>query len=341
MLTYQLQERHLVSPEGMERTYPNDAEIRMQFGPPEPFGTGRGLSRMGIIGGGISAYFDANSGRVLVGSELALEPIEVVTQFPDMGMTTMFQGDLFFVHIKCESEDRLNAILQTFYFHLPMLLNAELYDAPIVKTVEGRVGVTPFRWEFSEGSLNYQETTLELQQHHVARSIQRLTYAHKPAYTRLFAGLNYFHVACRLASAGNTAHEFLAETILNLTKVLEILFGHDIRENLRALGYSEAAIDGDFFPLITLRNEIDVAHVLLGQLDRQHLLVLYGYIDRAEGILRELFGRIFAGIEAGTFALDARALGAPNERQQRSLNRIVHAIEARNQEIAAAGGNND
>ena len=63
------------------------------------------------------------------------------------------------------------------------------------------------------------------------------------------------------------AGEFLPEVVLNLAKVLEVLFppGGDgrtrdaVRQNLSQLGFSELEIEADYIPAMALRNAAERA----------------------------------------------------------------------------------
>ena len=119
------------------------------------------------------------------------------------------------------------------------------------------------------------------------------------ARRRLLAALHYFHVAVRLYRSASTLGEFMAEVILNLSKVLEVLFppGGDgktrdaARVGLRQLGYADAEIERLFLRAMALRNEIDVGHVSLALLTRRQLSILHGYTEGAERAFREMLDR--------------------------------------------------
>ena len=64
---------------------------------------------------------------------------------------------------------------------------------------------------------------------------------------RLAAALSYYYTAKRLIEAGNSPFEFMAEAILNYSKILEIMFVHskdtmtDVRNELLKFGYSKGS----------------------------------------------------------------------------------------------------
>jgi hypothetical protein len=80
----------------------------------------------------------------------------------------------------------------------------------------------------------------------------------------------YFHRACRLHRAQSNLGEFLAESLLNEAKILEVLFPAPPREDEKAcsgwpeiLGFNEEEIEALYIPALELRGAIDVAHPAL------------------------------------------------------------------------------
>jgi hypothetical protein len=128
-------------------------------------------------------------------------------------------------------------------------------------------------------------------------------------HRRVIAALNYFHVACRLKTTGNTPWEFMGEVVLNLAKILEALFPptgnigsiNAARDGLKSLGYSEAEIERDYIPAIVLRNKIDSAHISLFDFPREKLDILFKYTDRAESKFRTMLGNLISKIQEGEY----------------------------------------
>ena len=123
---------------------------------------------------------------------------------------------------------------------------------------------------------------------------------------RLVAALSYFHVAARLERVSASPGEFLAEALLNYSKVLEVLFSpsrDSVRLELGNLGFTPDTIDRDFIPVMLLRNAIDVAHVSLTLFTPEQLHTLHRYADRTERSFRDLFSRLLMRLDAGTLVL--------------------------------------
>ena len=116
----------------------------------------------------------------------------------------------------------------------------------------------------------------------------------------------------RLARQGTIAGEFLAEMILNLSKVLEVLFPPEgdsgsrdsARRGLETLEFTETEIEADYIPAMALRNEIDVGHVDLSLFTPEQLALIHGYVNRAEGAYRTLLQRVLKKVESGEFAVE-------------------------------------
>jgi hypothetical protein len=206
-----------------------------------------------------------------------------------------------------------------------------------VRRVNGTIAGVPFVWELEQWAAHFTITTTELQEKKFADSLLRLGLVAAPQRRRLLAALHYFHKACRLDREGETAGEFLAEGLLNLSKCLEVLFPGEegqqsadaARAGLAALGYAHEEIERDFVPAILLRNHIDVGHVYLGVLSLEQLTTLHEFAERSEGVFRQLFERIFAEIDAGRWDVSAYEHHGPPARVVRIVERLAESLPRR------------
>ena len=181
----------------------------------------------------------------------------------------------------------LSGLIEGLYFVLPWLMNLSFADPPYVERVDGEVNGVPFRWELREWALGFETTTQEQQEERIAVACERLEILGKPERRRLLAALHYLHVACRLEREGRMAGEFVSEVLLNLAKVLEVLFpgGQSIesaRAGLRCLGYDDPEIEARYIPVLALRNQVDVGHVHLAILTPEQLGVLHSFAYGAQ-----------------------------------------------------------
>lgn len=311
MLTYQIRPRVFRVGKGKTLPFPSDGEIRFRFAPLQPFGVEAGGGRTAVFGVAASSQFNANTGALTIESKLPLQPLDV--RITEPGRLVTWKGNVLQVSQHFESREILTQTIESLYFALPMLLNVDFADPPIVERVDGMVGGTHFGWELSRSVGSFRTTTQELQEDKAISAWNRLNVLSTiPGRRRLLAALHYFHVACRLARQGVTSGEFVAEVVLNFAKILEVLFkpkgdGKTIeaaRLGLADLGFSQIEIERDYIPAISLRNGIDVGHVHLDLLKAEELALVHDYIDRAEGVFSLLLDRLLKGIADGGVELE-------------------------------------
>jgi len=299
VLTYQVRPRIYRHSKGKTFSFPSDVELVFFFQPLQPFGKepGGGSTAVKAVEG--NALFDANTGRHWIKSRNPLKPLEVIIEEPVRRIE--MHGNELHVQARFESLKEMDEIIQSLFFAFPILLNVEFADPPFVERVSGTVGDVPFRWELDGWRMDFQITTQELQEQRVASSWERLNVLSSPDNRRVIAALHYFHVACRLSRAGNSPWEFMSEVILNLSKVLEVLFPPSTgnaktleaaRTGLKDLGYSEIEVERYFIPAMALRNKIDSAHVDLSIFKREQLRVLHAYTEVAENAFQEMLKRL-------------------------------------------------
>ncbi|HEV3256285.1 MAG TPA: hypothetical protein VG013_05340 [Gemmataceae bacterium] len=124
-----------------------------------------------------------------------------------------------------------------------------------------------------------------------------------PGNRRLGAGLHYFHVFCRHCRTRHTPWEFMAEAIMNLSKIMEVLFPpsgdgqtmEGARAGLAGLGHSQEEIERDFIPAFVLRSNIDSAHVDLSFFTTSQVRVLHSYTEAAEMAFRSRLSGVSPG----------------------------------------------
>lgn len=283
MFTYQVRERQYKHSTGQELVFPNIVELTLILQPPQPFGLTSGGGRTAVRNVAAKLIFNANSGHHFVESSEPLQPLEVVIQ--ETIRRIELQGNSLQITERFDTLLDLDLTLHSLYFGLPILLNVEFADPPYVERVEGRVGDVPVRWELDNWRMELQLTTQEEQENKVLDSWNRFDIISQPSNRRLLAALHYFHIFCRLCRAGNSPWEFMSEALVNLSKVLEVLFpatgeGQTIdaaRRGLLKLNFSNEQIEGEFIPAIVLRSNVDSAHVDLSIFTTAQLRVLHSY----------------------------------------------------------------
>ena len=332
MLTYQLHTRIYRTEDGRPFNFPARAILEIKFAPGTAFGTEDNRSRTIVKAHAATVSVDSNTGRWFAQSRPPLEPLEVILQSPDTLFT--LNGDELSYEFPCSSIEELEGTITGFKWILPALLNLQFPEAPIIKYIRGTVGDTKFRWEHrpEEWRIHMRTVTTELLQEHVVTSWESLPLFNEIANRRLAAALSYFHVAVRLSTSGDSPWEFMAESILNYAKCLEILFGSsrdDIRRALGELSFSPDEIEGDFIPLLILRNWVDVAHPRVAIFKRRDLQVLYRYMASCENRFRAFLIRLLAAVKDGTFQLTQDSDLSLDAKQQRDVDRLVSSMESR------------
>jgi len=333
MLTYQLQSRVYHPRDGGTLVFPNDVEIGLLIEPPEPFGAAPGPSRTAIKGHKAECLYDANTGRVTLQSDPPLKPIEVILEYANFQFE--LRGNKMLVQTRCDSLRDLDELLTSLHYVFPILLNVEFADPPTVKRTYGMVGETAFNWEFEEVLHSFETTTQGLQEKRIISSFERLQLITGTSNRRLAAALFYFHVSCRLVAAGKSPWEFMAESVLNLSKVLEILFVQqrdtrdDVRAELGKLGYSNDEIEGDFIPIMILRNEFDVGHVTTSVFKPDQLQALYRYLEQTESKFRDLLRRLLDQVRDGAYKLPQDHDLTPDKKKHKTLEGLIQTFEAR------------
>lgn len=298
--------------------FPAECELRFHFQPPHPFGLQAGGGKTCVRAVEARAIFNANTGHSTIESASPLAPLEVIIESPDT--FTSLEGTTLTVTRMFASPDEVREWTESIYFGLPALLNIPFADPPFVERVDGTLAGHSFRWELAQWRAEWRTTTQEKQESDFATAWDRMALLAAPGKRRLLAALHYFHVACRLARAGETAGEFMAEVILNLAKTLEVLFPPEgdrlsrdsARRGLKLLDYSEDEIEASFIPVMALRNEIDVGHVELGLFKPEHLAAIHAYTERAEGEFRSMLDKLLAAVESGKLEIAHHELGPPS-----------------------------
>lgn len=329
MLTYQIRRRRFVHGEGASFEFPGTAVMKFHFAPAQPFGEEAGGGHTFVKAVPAKALFNANTGEHTVESSPPLAPLDVTIQEPSR--LVELRGTLLRIEEEVESLHALQQTLESVYFAMPWLLAVQFADPPYIARVEGTVGATLFRWELADWRGSFGGTTQDRQEGRVATAWNWLGVLAVPTNRRLLAALHHLHVACRLIRASVTPGEFLAEALLNFSKVLEVLFPPSgdtgsidaARLGLEVLGYSVDEVEARFVPAIALRNGLDVGHVQLGLLKIEQLETVHAYSEGAEAHFRELLARILVRLESGEFDVRPYELKAADGSIQTLIQRMA------------------
>jgi hypothetical protein len=335
MLTYRLHTRVFQLEPGQSFQFPNRVAVAVQLEPKTAFGASNEPSRTAVRAHKAQMTFNANTGRSLILSDPPLEPLDVTITSPDTLMT--LKGHVLNYEFPCESLNDLEGALIGLQWILPPLLNLGFTEPPTVYHISGKVGDTQFRWEHAPGEwrANFWPITANDLEERFIQAVESLSVFSGTDNRRLAAAISYFHTAVRLSVCGYSQWEFMAETILNYAKCLDILFAtseaskDDARKGLKALGYSQDEIEGDFIPILILRSFVDVAHPRVALYKRDDLRTLYSYMSQAEGNFKGLLIRVLELTRAGTKVVpDAKDLKLSGD-ERKGMDRLMAQMQSR------------
>jgi len=329
VLTYQVRERYFKLNQKVDLKFPSDIQIEFVFKPLQPFGAGLDGGETFVEKGGAQFLFNANTGRGCMKSNSPLSPLNV--QFNDKEKKISVKGNLVSITHHVENLGELDSLIQSLFFSLPIVLNVEFIDPPYIERVTGKIGNEQFAWELPHWNCYIDPTTQELQEQKAYDSFQRYLLMEDYGGHRLFAAMHYFHIACRLRRSGVSPWEFMSEILLNLCKVLEVLFPSEgenksmesARKELSKLGFENDEIESFYIPAIALRNKVDVAHVDLSIFSLEHRQVLHTYTEKAEIEFRKLFQRLFSKIEDKSYFLPEYDNLKPRTEAVNTINKLA------------------
>ncbi len=309
MFTYNVRPRVFRISDGAALAFPSDVEVKFEFHPDTAFGNKGAAGRTWRQSTAGGTVFNANTGHFLIKPEQTLDALEVV--FEHSNMRLALSGNVLTVATRSESNQELTELIESMYYVFPLVLSLQLRDPVVIDRVSGTVGNIPVAWELAEWRANILITNQDTQERRVVRAWELIDFLSKLGNRRVVTALCYFHTASRLRRAGHSPWEFMGEILLNLSKVLEVLFPpsadgktrEEARNGLTALGYSAEEIEAHFIPVMLLRNEIDAGHVHLGLFTRGELATLHSYTAAMEDKWQEMLDRLLTHLQAGKMTL--------------------------------------
>jgi hypothetical protein len=215
-------------------------------------------------------------------------------------------GDTATAKLEGATLDEFMGLLHILQHCFPAFLNVAIPEGPWVVYAWGEVASVPFQSQLEANELQGRlwVTTQASQEQKILTAWRRAQLLSK--HRRLSNGLHYFHIATRLLNAGHNRFEFMAESLLNLAKSLQSVFGESrdsVRCQLKLLGFDSESIEKKYIPYLVLRNEFDVGHISLSQLSREQSRILHTYADQSEGIFRDLYKQLLARVDRGDYTV--------------------------------------
>ena len=329
MLTYQVRPRVIRVIGDKPPQFPSAAEVVFCFQPLQPFGMEAGGGRTATRAEPARMLFNANTGQHSVESTTPLAPLDVRIEEPMRTLT--LKGNELTVVQHFDNLGVLQEFIESLYFGAPLLLAVDFADPPRVERVQGRIGEVKFRWELANWRAEIDITSQERQEQRVLDAWGRFAAVAGENRRRLLAALHYFHVACRLRQEAKFPGEFMAESLLNLHKVLEVLYGprrDEVRAALAALGFGDEEIERDYIPVMILRDSIDIGHPSLELLSQQQLTTLHRFAERGERAFRMLLTRLLDAVVAGRVVVQPYDFVPADGQTVRTIEEIQARLDA-------------
>lgn len=318
--------------------FPAETEMRAVLGPEWLFGAGadQDSKRFAVANSkGVSLFFNANTGRWTVRGGELLPPLRARASVSSETDTIEVIGNVASYRFIAQSYEQIAGVGNALVYALPALLNAYLQFPPIVEYVTAHTAGIERGYEVWTLQFYTPIVTEAGQISRATEALDSMPIFAVGSQRRLQAGLIYLHRAARLADAGHTRWEFLAESVLNLAKSLESLFPpkspgrsrDPIRRGLLDLGLPSALVEAWFIPALLLRSELDVAHVRLSLPDRDQIAILSRYAEGALEHFRELFRSLTKRAATGDNPVEAYSDTSGSQSTRRLLERIGQQLD--------------
>ncbi len=303
MFTYN--ENRVLFVENGRLVFPNKVNVRIEFAPNPALGDQLpGLTC--LAGSSHRLTWDANTGRSLAESDPPLPRAKAIVALD--GIAMRINGRSLRVEFECASRDQLLGILGALHFVAPISLSLEFLDPVIPVITSGRVGNVSFVWQIGQTAISVDNLGHPIRDSRCAGALERLPILCDPRNRRLLAACVYFEKAVRLLFVGAGPSEFAGEAIVNLAKVLEVLFPgpqsrNAVRAGLAEMGYESAIIERKFAPVLLLRSKLDAAHVRMATLQADERRKLQIYLENVTPEFRKLITGVIEAVAAGRLEL--------------------------------------
>lgn len=312
MSIYKLRPRKIRFRPGFDTKFQNikfpsefKAKINCIALPGEPFGGNRNNPFIPIISGkhGKEFIFNANFGTVHYGGTL-FEKINMNINLFDNNIE--LNGNEISVDTICKSLEDFHNLIFNMLNVLPMYLSFA-FNLPInIETVRGSlignillngiiVNEMPFTIEYYEASGRFEVSSKENQENKINKMVEVLSGIPVDYIDRIFRSVLYYHQAlCCKLSTGDS-FDYFSERILNLTKIIETLFGGEketIKEKMKIFDYDDDFIEQKIIMLIDIRNYMDIGHAVVEGIEYEELKVIEIYIDEVEEDIRKMILKV-------------------------------------------------
>ncbi len=337
MLSFTAKPRIIHIREGHRVSLPAQITLAATLAPRWLFGSGAERSRLVIAGAtGVIMRFDANTGRWYFHAGTQPEPVHA-TYHETGGVLLTVEGNVVKCVFVAQTLDDISEVADALLYGIPMMFSARLPSPCIVESLVGQAPDGAFGYEFFQLCFRVPIVRQDEINAQAAAALKDLTLLGRAEHTRIHAALIYFHRAERLLDAGHTPWEFMAESVLNLAKALESLFPggktrDTVRQGLAGYGFSAEDIETWFVPVLALRSNLDVAHVKLALLTKEHIEVLTQFVESAATQFRSLLLCVLEDALAGKSRVPMYKQEVVEGAALDTLNQLTERLRAANEQ---------
>jgi hypothetical protein len=242
MLTYR--ESRVLFVEKGELILPASVHVTVSMMPSPIFGdlaTGQTIRN----GDAATAHWNANLGRSFVVPKDGFPKPDLHGSIGKMSVVV--EGNAIRASWTCKDMKELLGVLAAFHFGLPPALSLSFQEAFIVANISGRTDKAAFVWQVERTPTHFEVIDVPSRDKRLVDGLRRFTALCEPENIRLLAASSYFHRAVLLLESGPGPSDFAGEAVVNLAKLLEVLFGDPsrdkIRDGLRGIGYEDSLIE--------------------------------------------------------------------------------------------------
>jgi len=303
MLILQMPPRSVLFVASVMPTYPAPVKITAELGPLEVFGEADLTGKLSVIPAGhkVEMLPDLRNGGIRFKPGGRLPLLEAKGALFDTTVT--LHGSRAVVEHECKSERAFMRLIEVIEHQLPALLAAPLRAPVEILNLSGTVGATPFRVEVkgvTEAPVRTADLASDIQQ-----KLRRLDGLREDSAARVFSAHRYLLQAHRLRYASDYPAQFLGERLLNLNKILEVLFGRsvgELRAQLAALDLRPEVAEL-LVGLVYVRDESDVGHPAIDPLDAASYETVQRYTLWLEEVMTWLLDHVLQRLATTEFSL--------------------------------------
>jgi len=266
LFAYRFRPRELKIKNGLPLEFPNACTITVALEPRDLFGGEVGSSPILTLDREAELRWNPNIGNWCPTSK---EPFPKVTVQGKVWTGTMVvEGAEAKLTLDCYSHEHLTNGVNMLYAWLPATLSIALAAPVRIVQLQGVLGHTVFTAEIplSRWKPKMEVVNAQYQEEKILHALSFLRILPHINRARIFAALNYFHLARRLACQGETEFEFWGEMILNALKAVEALLTPNRetqRTELSKLGLPVEQVAECVDLLKRIRDTLDIAHLTL------------------------------------------------------------------------------